>query len=50
MKTNRFSKLNFAKQTISRLDSTVVLGGATQSNQQRTGCQTNCTAWNPKGQ
>lgn len=48
MKTNRKAKLNFAKQTISQFTIKNVKGGAvggTQSNQQKTGCQTNCSAW-----
>lgn len=42
MKTNRKAKLNFAKSTISNLDVNNIVGGATQSDQQATGCNTNC--------
>lgn len=48
MKTNKKANLNFAKQTISLFTINNVKGGVaagTQSNQQKTGCQTNCTAW-----
>ncbi|WP_420572402.1 class I lanthipeptide [Kordia sp.] len=47
MKKNRLTTLNFAKQTISKLDAKEakgLVGGATQSNNQMTGCHTNCTA------
>jgi hypothetical protein len=46
MKNNKRTTLNFKKQTITRLTEATVRGGfavmATQSNQQQTGCQTNC--------
>ncbi|PTX59028.1 hypothetical protein C8N46_11197 [Kordia periserrulae] len=44
MKSKRLINLNLAKETISTFDTAAIKGGATQSNQQQTGCQTNCTA------
>lgn len=49
MKTNKLMKLNLAKQTISKLGSNIIKGGfaiATQSNNQITGCNTNCNTSN----
>lgn len=46
MKKNKKTKLNFRKQTITKLIEATIRGGyiaiATQSDQQKTGCHTNC--------
>jgi hypothetical protein len=44
MKSKKLINLKLAKETISMFDASAIKGGATQSNQQQTGCQTNCTA------
>jgi hypothetical protein len=44
MKTKRFTNFNFKKETISKFEANTILGGGTQSNNQQTGCNTNCTA------
>ena len=43
MKTRRLMSLNFRKETISKFEATTILGRGTQSNNQQTGCNTNCT-------
>ena len=48
MKTKRFTSLNFKKETISKFEANTILGRGTQSNNQKTGCQTNCRAWRAK--
>jgi hypothetical protein len=42
MKKSRKTKLSFAKQVVSKFTTDNVKGGATQSDQQATGCNTNC--------
>ncbi len=52
MKKDKKTKLNFKKHTITKLTESLIKGGAqiaieaTQSNQQKTGCQTNCQPGN----
>lgn len=52
MKKHKKTKLNFKKQTITKLTESLIRGGAqiaieaTQSDQQKTGCHTNCQPGN----
>lgn len=52
MKKDKKTKLNFKKQTITKLTESLIRGGAqiaieaTQSDQQKTGCHTNCQPGN----
>ena len=52
MKRDIKTKLHFKKQTITKLTEATIKGGhmaiaiATQSDQQKTGCQTNCQSNN----
>ncbi|WP_298519927.1 hypothetical protein [uncultured Kordia sp.] len=51
MKSKRLANLNLAKETISQFDANAIKGRArgTQSNNELTGCHTNCTSTVSKG-
>lgn len=48
MKSKQLANLKLVKETISKFDATTIMGRGTQSNNQQTGCQTNCTATTSK--